>query len=100
MQLPIRSRWPTKLPRSAGFFCQRQRYDSGVRLPKMGIPSRGNHSQTAFAKGLIMETAGAQGQVIRCLPPLTVSEEILEQGANPPRIYYPTKLCKRQLLKN
>lgn len=35
---------------------------------------------TAFAKGLIMETAGAQGQVIRCLPPLTVSQEILEEG--------------------
>ncbi len=34
----------------------------------------------AFAKGLIMETAGAQGQVIRCLPPLTVSEEILDKG--------------------
>ncbi len=38
--------------------------------------------RTAFAKGLIMETAGAQGQVIRCLPPLTVSEEILDQGLN------------------
>ena len=38
--------------------------------------------RTAFAKGLIMETAGARGQVIRCLPPLTVSEEILEQGLN------------------
>lgn len=38
--------------------------------------------RTAFAKGLIMETAGAQGQVIRCLPPLTVSEEILEKGLN------------------
>lgn len=38
--------------------------------------------RTAFAKGLIMETAGAQGEVIRCLPPLTVSEEILEQGLN------------------
>ncbi|MEB3181824.1 MAG: diaminobutyrate--2-oxoglutarate transaminase [Nostocaceae cyanobacterium] len=34
----------------------------------------------AFDKGLIMETAGAQGQVIRCLPPLTVSEELLAKG--------------------
>ncbi|MEB3339267.1 diaminobutyrate--2-oxoglutarate transaminase [Okeania sp.] len=34
----------------------------------------------AFANGLIMETAGAKGQVIRCLPPLTVSEEILDKG--------------------
>ncbi|MEQ9360008.1 diaminobutyrate--2-oxoglutarate transaminase [Coleofasciculus chthonoplastes] len=38
--------------------------------------------QTAFAQGLIMETAGAQGEVIRCLPPLTVSEEVLEKGLN------------------
>jgi len=38
--------------------------------------------RTAFAKGLIMENAGAQGQVIRCLPPLTVSDEILEKGLN------------------
>lgn len=38
--------------------------------------------RTAFAQGLIMETAGAQGQVIRCLPPLTVSEELLDRGLN------------------
>ncbi|MBC6473852.1 MAG: diaminobutyrate--2-oxoglutarate transaminase [Hormoscilla sp. GM102CHS1] len=38
--------------------------------------------RTAFGNGLIMETAGAQGQVIRCLPPLTVSEEALEKGLN------------------
>lgn len=38
--------------------------------------------RTAFAQGLIMETAGAQGQVIRCLPPLTVSQELLEKGLN------------------
>ncbi|NET65790.1 MAG: diaminobutyrate--2-oxoglutarate transaminase [Moorea sp. SIO1G6] len=36
--------------------------------------------RTAFANGLIMETAGAQGQVIRCLPPLTISEEVLDKG--------------------
>lgn len=38
--------------------------------------------RTAFAKGLIMESAGARGQVIRTLPPLNVSEEILEDGLN------------------
>ncbi|MBC6455625.1 MAG: diaminobutyrate--2-oxoglutarate transaminase [Hormoscilla sp. SP5CHS1] len=38
--------------------------------------------RTAFGNGLIMETAGSQGQVIRCLPPLTVSEEALEKGLN------------------
>ncbi|MDY6783758.1 MAG: diaminobutyrate--2-oxoglutarate transaminase [Cyanobacteriota bacterium] len=36
--------------------------------------------RTAFTQGLIMETAGAQGQVIRCLPPLTVSEDLLDKG--------------------
>ncbi len=38
--------------------------------------------RTAFANGLIMETAGSQGQVIRCLPPLTISEELLDKGLN------------------
>lgn len=38
--------------------------------------------RTAFKNGLIMETAGSQGQVIRCLPPLTISEELLEKGLN------------------
>lgn len=38
--------------------------------------------RTAFKNGLIMETAGSQGQVIRCLPPLTISEELLDKGLN------------------
>lgn len=36
--------------------------------------------QTAFKNGLILETAGDQGEVIRCLPPLTISEAELNQG--------------------
>lgn len=38
--------------------------------------------RTAFTKGLIMESAGAQGEVIRTLPPLTISEELLDKGLN------------------
>lgn len=36
--------------------------------------------KTAFSNGLILETAGDQGEVIRCLPSLTISEADLEQG--------------------
>ena len=34
----------------------------------------------AFEKGLIIETSGSEGQVIKCLMPLTISEELLTQG--------------------
>lgn len=36
--------------------------------------------KAAFKNGLILETAGDQGEVIRCLPPLTISEIELNQG--------------------
>jgi diaminobutyrate-2-oxoglutarate transaminase len=34
----------------------------------------------AFANGLIMETAGVRSQVAKVMPPLTIDEEVLEQG--------------------
>ncbi len=34
----------------------------------------------AFERGLIIETAGAQGEVVKLLPPLTVTAEELERG--------------------
>jgi diaminobutyrate-2-oxoglutarate transaminase len=34
----------------------------------------------AFANGLLMETSGVNGEVIKCLPPLVVSEEEIEEG--------------------
>lgn len=37
-------------------------------------------SQAAFAKGLVIELAGARGQVVKFLPPLIISEETLHQG--------------------
>ena len=36
--------------------------------------------QKAFAKQLIIETAGSRGQVVKCLPPLTISQQNLMEG--------------------
>lgn len=36
----------------------------------------------AFEKGLVIETCGSQGQVIKFLSPLTISEEELDRGTN------------------
>jgi diaminobutyrate-2-oxoglutarate transaminase len=37
-------------------------------------------SQEAFRRGLIIETSGADSQVLKLLPPLTISEEDLKKG--------------------
>ena len=37
-------------------------------------------SKAAFAKGLIIETCGAEGQVLKLLPPLTIREDELAKG--------------------
>jgi diaminobutyrate-2-oxoglutarate transaminase len=37
-------------------------------------------SQYAFERGLLIETAGANGQVLKLLPPLTLSDEELQRG--------------------
>lgn len=39
-------------------------------------------SQHAFERGMIIETAGNQGQVVKCFCPLTISEEDLLKGLN------------------
>jgi diaminobutyrate-2-oxoglutarate transaminase len=40
----------------------------------------GKITKLAFDKGLIIETSGSDGQVIKCLTPLTITEEELERG--------------------
>jgi len=40
----------------------------------------GRVSQHAYARGLIIETSGAKNQVLKFLPPLTISEAELEKG--------------------
>ena len=37
-------------------------------------------SAASFEEGLIVETSGAQGQVVKCLCPLTIDEDDLERG--------------------
>ncbi|MBI2952441.1 diaminobutyrate--2-oxoglutarate transaminase [bacterium] len=63
------------------------------------VPEQGRQvSRAAFERGLIVETSGAEGQVVKLLPPLVIEEsklqdgleileqsvsEVLEQGATP-----------------
>ena len=37
-------------------------------------------SRNAFDRGLVIETSGSDGQVVKCLMPLTVSDQILAKG--------------------
>jgi diaminobutyrate-2-oxoglutarate transaminase len=37
-------------------------------------------TRVAFDKGLVIETSGADSQVVKCLPPLTIDTELLEAG--------------------
>lgn len=37
-------------------------------------------SRAAFGRGLIIETAGSRGQVVKCFCPLTIDEDDLKQG--------------------
>jgi diaminobutyrate-2-oxoglutarate transaminase len=37
-------------------------------------------AKAAFARGLIIETSGAEGQVVKCLPPLNIADDVLEEG--------------------
>jgi diaminobutyrate-2-oxoglutarate transaminase len=40
----------------------------------------GSVSEEAFKRGLIIETAGANGQVLKFLPALTIGEELIAEG--------------------
>jgi len=40
----------------------------------------GSVSEEAFNRGLIIETAGANGQVLKFLPALTIEEELIKEG--------------------
>jgi diaminobutyrate-2-oxoglutarate transaminase len=50
----------------------------GLELPQPGVASEA--SQEAFGRGLLIETAGAQDQVLKFLPPLIIEEELLREG--------------------
>jgi diaminobutyrate-2-oxoglutarate transaminase len=40
----------------------------------------GNVCHAAFERGLLMETSGPEGEVVKLMPPLTVTDDELEQG--------------------
>jgi diaminobutyrate-2-oxoglutarate transaminase len=50
----------------------------GLQFPNGEMASK--ISRSAFDKKLIVETAGSQGQVVKCFCPLTISEEELTEG--------------------
>jgi diaminobutyrate-2-oxoglutarate transaminase len=50
----------------------------GLRVPEGGLAEC--IAGTAFAHGLVMETAGADNDVLKVMPPLTIDEEDLAQG--------------------
>jgi diaminobutyrate-2-oxoglutarate transaminase len=50
----------------------------GLELADPGHAGRA--ARRAFELGLLMETSGAQGQVVKLLPPLTITSDELDQG--------------------
>jgi diaminobutyrate-2-oxoglutarate transaminase len=50
----------------------------GLELPQPGVAREA--SQESFERGLFIETAGAQDQVLKFLPALTIEEELLHEG--------------------
>lgn len=58
-------------PRGRGFM-------QGLACPSGEIASQ--ISREAFARNLVIETSGSRGQVVKCLCPLTISEENLLDG--------------------
>lgn len=50
----------------------------GLRIPEPGLAE--TIAATAFARGLLIETAGADNDVIKAMPPLTIDLEDLAQG--------------------
>lgn len=50
----------------------------GLELPQTGVA--GEASREAFERGLLIETAGADDQVLKFLPPLVIEEDLLREG--------------------
>lgn len=50
----------------------------GIEFEDEGFPS--SISEEAFSRQLIIETAGAKGQVLKFLPALTIEEAIIKEG--------------------
>ncbi len=50
----------------------------GLKLPQAGVAKEA--SKAAFERGLVIETAGANDDVLKFLPPLVIEEELLREG--------------------
>jgi diaminobutyrate-2-oxoglutarate transaminase len=50
----------------------------GLGFPEQGLAEE--VARAAFERGLIIETSGARGEVVKLLPPLTIGEEDLRDG--------------------
>lgn len=50
----------------------------GIQFEDAALASQVSHD--AFENGLLIETSGPQDEVLKCLPPLTISDEILNRG--------------------
>ena len=50
----------------------------GLRLPQPHVASEA--SKACFERGLVIETAGANDEVLKFLPPLVIEEELLREG--------------------
>jgi diaminobutyrate-2-oxoglutarate transaminase len=59
----------------------------------------GSVSEEAFKRGLIIETAGANGQVLKFLPALTIGEELIKEGLEIIDASITTVLEKRKQLR-
>ena len=50
----------------------------GLHLGREGLADEVCHQ--AFERGLILETSGAAGDVVKLMPPITIDEELLDRG--------------------
>jgi diaminobutyrate-2-oxoglutarate transaminase len=50
----------------------------GIEFRPRGMP--GDISKEAFKRGLLIETAGAEDQVLKFLPPLVIEDDLLHEG--------------------
>ncbi|MEU9379815.1 diaminobutyrate--2-oxoglutarate transaminase [Streptomyces sp. NPDC048279] len=62
----------------AGLEVRGRGFAAGLRIPTLGAARA--VCVAAFENGLLMETSGAAGDVVKLLPPLTVSDDDLDEG--------------------
>ncbi|GAB6056116.1 diaminobutyrate--2-oxoglutarate transaminase [Methanobacterium movens] len=69
----ISNKFPTidSKVRGKGMIC-------GLKVPLRGFC--GDISEEAFSRGLLIELAGAQDDVLKLLPPLTIENDLLQEG--------------------